>query len=171
MRRYWLQLPGIAGSVLVADQASKALVAGSMAPGQSFAPVPALEQVFRITYSQNRGAAFGLLPAAADVFLVAALVFVAALLWQYPRLAASGRLTRIGCGLLCGGALGNAADRLQHGLVIDFIHYQIPGVISNVSNLADHAIVLGALLLLLESRWPARGKKRTVAADGGAERA
>ena len=68
MRRYWLQLPGIAGSVLVADQASKALVAGSMAPGQSFAPVPALEQVFRITYSQNRGAAFGLLPAAADVF-------------------------------------------------------------------------------------------------------
>ena len=40
------------------------------------------------------------------------------------------------------------------GAVIDFIHYQIPGVISNVSNLADHAIVLGVLIILIES-WRA----------------
>ena len=77
------------------------------------------------------------------------------------------RLTRLACGFICGGALGNAADRLQHGLVIDFIHYQIPGLISNVSNLADHAIVLGALLLLLESWLPARRKHKPLPADKG----
>jgi signal peptidase II len=52
---------------------------------------------------------------------------------------------------VCGGAIGNALDRLEYGAVIDFIHYTIPGVISNVSNLADHAIVFGVLLLVLES--------------------
>jgi signal peptidase II len=54
-------------------------------------------------------------------------------------------------GLICGGALGNVLDRLQHGFVVDFIHYQIPGVISNVSNLADHAIVLGVILIYVDS--------------------
>ena len=167
MRRYWLQLLGISGSVLLADQASKALVVARMQPGQSLVPVPALAPLFRLTYSQNRGAAFGLLPVAADVFLLIAFVFVIVLLWNYPRLAAAGLPTRLACGFICGGALGNAADRLQHGLVIDFIHYHIPGLISNVSNLADHAIVLGALLLLLESWLPARRKHKPLPADKG----
>ena len=167
MRRYWLQLLGISGSVLLADQASKALVVARMLPGQSLVPVPALAPLFRLTYSQNRGAAFGLLPVAADVFLLIAFVFVIVLLWYYPRLAAAGQITRLACGFICGGALGNAADRLQHGLVIDFIHYQIPGLISNVSNLADHAIVLGALLLLLESWLPTRRKHKPLPADKG----
>ncbi len=167
MRRYWLQLLGITGSVLLADQASKALVVARLLPGQSFAPLPALASVFRITYSQNRGAAFGILPVAADFFLLIAFVFVIVLLWHYPRLAVSGPLTRFASGCICGGALGNAADRLQHGLVIDFIHYQIPGLVSNVSNLADHAIVLGALLLLLESWLPARRRQKALSADEG----
>ena len=56
-------------------------------------------------------------------------------------------------GLVIGGAVGNALDRLQHGHVVDFIHYQIPNLISNVSNLADHAIVCGVLLVIAESFW------------------
>lgn len=162
MRRYWLQLLGISLGVLLADQASKALVQARLLPGQSLAPLPTLEAWFRFTHSQNRGAAFGILPVAADVFLLIALVFVLVLLWYYPRLALAGPLTRLASGLIGGGALANALDRLQHGHVIDFIHYQIPGVISNVSNLADHAIVLGALLLLLDSWLPARRRQRAV---------
>ncbi len=167
MRRHWLQLLGISGSVLLADQASKALVSARLLPNQSLAPLAALEPLFRITYSQNRGAAFGFLPVAADFFLFIALAFVLALLWYYPRLATAGRLTRLAGGLICGGALGNALDRLQHGYVIDFIHYRIPGLVSNVSNLADHAIVLGALLLLLDGRLPARRKARPRPAQEG----
>jgi signal peptidase II len=62
--------------------------------------------------------------------------------------------------------LGNALDRIQYGLVVDFIHYQIPGVISNVSNLADHAIVAGVLLFFVDS-WRSDRKRRR----GDAERA
>ena len=160
MRRYWLQLLGISASVLLADQASKALVSARLLPGQSLTPLPALEPFFRFTHNQNRGAAFGILPVAADLFLLIAVVFVLVLLWYYPRLAAAGPLTRLASGLIGGGALGNALDRLQHGHVIDFIHYQIPGLISNVSNLADHAIVLGAILLLLDSHLPARRRRK-----------
>ena len=44
------------------------------------------------------------------------------------------------------------------GAVIDFIHYQIPGIISNVSNLADHAIVIGVILIVIQS-WRADAAK------------
>lgn len=169
MRRYWLQLLGISGIVLLADQASKALVAARLQPGQSLTPLPALDPFFRLTHSQNRGAAFGILPVAADIFLLVAIVFVLALLWYYPRLAAAGPRARLASGLIGGGALGNAVDRLQHGHVIDFIHYQVPGLISNVSNLADHAIVLGAILLLLDSWLPARRRQRPLPADKGSQ--
>jgi signal peptidase II len=69
----------------------------------------------------------------------------------FPRVPEKARVTRLGMGLVIGGALGNAFDRVNHGAVIDFIHYQIPGVVSNVSNLADHAIVVGVLLIVLQS--------------------
>ena len=49
---------------------------------------------------------------------------------------------------------------------VDFIHYQIPELISNVSNLADHAIVLGALLLAIENAWRERRAKQDDANGG-----
>ena len=75
----------------------------------------------------------------------------AGLFWYYPRIPHNARLSQIATGMVCGGALGNALDRIQHGHVIDFIHYRIPDVISNVSNLADHAIVLGVVLIFMDS--------------------
>jgi lipoprotein signal peptidase len=68
----------------------------------------------------------------------------------YPRVPATAVITQIALGMALAGALGNAL----HGAVIDFIHYQIPGVISNVSNIADHAIVGGVLILFVQSWRP-----------------
>ena len=72
-------------------------------------------------------------------------------------------------GIVVGGAIGNVIDRLQHGHVIDFIHYQIPGFVSNVSNLADHAIVGGVLLIIGESFWRERklNANRSAEVEGG----
>ncbi|MBG0809363.1 signal peptidase II [Methylosinus sp. H3A] len=71
-------------------------------------------------------------------------------LWRAPR-----RLTAAGLGLVVGGALGNVADRLTRGAVADFFffHTALPvGPLANyVFNVADAAIFLGVLLLLLES--------------------
>ena len=151
MRRRWLVLLLMIGFVLVVDQVTKRLVVENLRLYETVEPIPALSPFFQITYSSNTGAAFGFLPQEGDLFLIVAVVVVIAMLYFYPRVPPNSRLMRFAIGLICGGALGNALDRLQYGHVIDFIHYQIPGIISNVSNLADHAIVLGVILIFIES--------------------
>ena len=137
--------------VIIVDQVSKQIVIRSLPLGASINLIPALSPLFKITYSENTGAAFGLLPQAGPLFLLSAVVMVAAMFIFYSRVPEKALLTRIGICLLSGGALGNVFNRLQYGAVIDFIHYQIPGIISNVSNLADHAIVFGVVLIFLTS--------------------
>jgi signal peptidase II len=149
--RRWLLLIGVAGLVVLIDQITKNAVLASLFIGQSIAPIPALTPWFQITPSFNTGAAFGFLPQAGDVFLLLAAAIVVGLFFFYPRIGDRAWLTRIGIALVVGGAFGNAIDRLTHGAVVDFIHYTIPGVISNVSNLADHAIVIGVALILIDS--------------------
>ena len=148
LTRKWLFLLAVIALVLGIDQGTKWLVITHLAINQSFRPIPALYPFFEITRIGNSGSAFGFLPQAGDVFLIIALLVVAAILVYYPRVPEDARLTRFAMGLVVGGALGNAVDRLTHGAVIDFIHYQIPGLISNVSNLADHAIVVGVLIVV-----------------------
>ncbi len=160
MRRNWLLLVMVVAAVVLVDQVTKHAVLGSLALGETRQPVPALAPFFQLTRSENTGSAFGFLPNASDMFLIIALVVVVAMFFFYPRVPADGWLTRVGIGLVSGGALGNALDRLQHGLVVDFIHYQIPGLISNVSNLADHAIVLGVLLILADGWRSDRAQKQ-----------
>ncbi len=141
-------------AVITADQLSKHWVIDNLRVGESRQPIPALSPFFQLTRSQNSGAAFGFLSQAGDLFLGIAMIVVVVMLYFYPRIPDDGRLSRIATGLICGGALGNAIDRVAYGHVIDFIHYQIPGFISNVSNPADHAIVLGVILIFIES-WRA----------------
>lgn len=147
----WGMLIGITLLVLVIDQVSKRIVVTSMVLGETITPIPALSDVFRITYSYNTGSAFGFLPQAGDVFLVLAIVIVAGMFWFYPRIPQQALVTKIAIGMISGGALGNALDRIEYGHVVDFINYRIPNVISNVSNIADHAIVLGVILVFIDS--------------------
>ncbi len=156
--RKWLFLVVIVIAVIVIDQVTKQFIIDHVPFGESVSPIPALSPFFQITYIHNTGAAFGFLPQGGDLFLIIELVVVVILIGFYPRIAAQERLTRLGIALVIGGALGNATDRITHGAVIDFIHYQIPGVISNVSNLADHAIVIGVIVIFVQS-WRADSAK------------
>ncbi len=155
--RQWAFLALVAAITLLLDQASKGWVLQDFQLGETRAPIPLLVPYFQFTYSHNSGIAFGLLPQAGDVILVLALVIVAVLIYSYPRLPQAAWGSRLAVGLVVGGALGNVIDRLQHGYVIDFIHYRIPNLISNVSNLADHAIVFGVLLIIAGS-WRAEAQ-------------
>jgi signal peptidase II len=86
----------------------------------------------------------------------------AILLWVWLARAAD-RLTAISLGLIIGGALGNAVDRLAYGAVVDFVllHLTTAGFSLNwyVFNLADAAIVAGVVGLLYESLWGGRAAK------------
>ncbi len=151
LKNKWLLLLVIALAVIGLDQISKNWVLDNLALYQSMQPVPMLAPFFQFTRSANTGAAFGMLPNASDMLLVLAVVIVIAILIYYPRTHPDAHVTRLAMALVVGGALGNIIDRLQHGHVVDFIHYQVPPLISNVSNLADHAIVLGVLVLMIHN--------------------
>jgi signal peptidase II len=146
-RWLWLLLPAVA--IFALDQAAKAWMLANVAMGQSITPIPMLQGYLAFTLSANTGAAFSLLPQLGDVFLLIALAMIIGILIFYRRIPAGHTLERIALGLLLGGVCGNALDRLRFGYVVDFFHVTLPSVISNVSNFADHAIVVGIVVLFI----------------------
>jgi signal peptidase II len=155
----WALLVFIAGVVLLIDQGIKALIMSRLVPGQSYDLIPTFSSFFRITYSYNTGAAFGMLPQASDVFLILALVTVVAFVVSYPKLPSHALLSRISIGLISGGALSNAVDRIRFQHVIDYVHIRLTPTFSNISNIADHAITLGVIILLID-QWMAEQREK-----------
>ena len=149
--RKWVALLFTTFIVLLIDQITKTWVVNNLSVGQSVQPIPALAPLFQITRSYNTGAAFGILPDSGSLFLILPIAIIIIMLIYYARTNPPQRLTVLAIGLIVGGALGNLVDRVQYEHVVDFIHYQIPDLISNISNLADHGVVIGALLLIVDS--------------------
>lgn len=158
--RKWVILTAAILITLILDQLSKGWVLANLDLYESIQPIPFLAPVFQITRSTNTGAAFGILPMAGNVFPILAIIITGFMLWYFRSIPATARLLPIAIGMVIGGAFGNVVDRLQYGLVIDFIHYQIPGLISNVSNIADHGVVLGVLIIIADSWWHERREKQ-----------
>lgn len=135
---------------LTADQVSKQWVITHLEWGQSVDLAPWLAPVFRITHVTNTGVAFGLLQGMGDVFTVVAVIVVGALLWYHHSLPPGQILLRIALGLQLGGAMGNLADRLTRGAVVDFVDLNFwPLQRWPVFNLADASIVAGVGVLVL----------------------
>lgn len=150
-RRKLLVLVSLMSLIIAIDQLSKNWVLANMQIGQTILLIPALHPYFQITFSTNTGAAFGLLPMAGDFFLVAAIVICLVIFYFYWHTPQEALTQQVGLALIVGGAAGNIIDRIQHGYVVDFFHLMIPGVVSNISNFADHFIVGGALILLIDT--------------------
>ena len=157
----WWYLPVFGGLVLALDQAAKYAVSTNLSVGQSWNPIPEIADLIRITYSQNSGAAFGMLPQASDLFLILAIITVGAFIISYPKLPSHATLSRISIGLISGGALSNALDRLRLNYVVDYVHVQLSPTFSNISNFADHAITVGVILLLID-QWRAEREQAKV---------
>jgi signal peptidase II len=110
---------------------------------------------FRLTHTENTGAAFSLFADSPSHwktafligFSVVAMVIVAVLLWKQSRPLTIGG---IALSLILGGALGNLWDRVAHGRVVDFLLFYVKQYQWPVFNLADSAIVVGASLLVIE---------------------
>ncbi len=105
----------------------------------------------------NRGISYGLFPQEGPLgqWALLALKAVAAILLWIWLARASSRLTAIALGLIIGGAVGNALDRLAYGAVADFVLFHITTEAFDfkwyVFNLADAAIVIGVIGLLYET--------------------
>lgn len=130
--------------VVAADQLSKLWVRHSLSLNES---LPS-EGVLRLTHVRNEGIIFGI-SANQTLSLVLPIVVVVAALLLYFRYAPSNSgAMKIALGLLVGGSLGNLIDRLRFGYVTDFIDLRLWGNFHwPAFNLADSAIVIGAILL------------------------
>ncbi|ACZ78417.1 MULTISPECIES: signal peptidase II [Dickeya] len=153
----WLWLAAL---VLVVDLGSKQWVMTHFQLGESVPLVP----FFNFTYAHNYGAAFSFLADKGGwqrwLFAVIALVIIVALLAMMLRSSASQKLNNIAYAMIIGGAIGNLADRLVHGYVIDFLDFYVNNWHYPTFNLADSAIVVGALLIVLEGFLASPQKKQ-----------
>ncbi|MEM7756817.1 MAG: signal peptidase II [Cyanobacteria bacterium P01_A01_bin.40] len=150
---FWL----IAILGVIFDQITKYLVV------QNFATIgdtlPLWQNVFHFTYVINTGAAFSFFRGQVEVLrwisLIVSLVLII-FIWYTPRLTL---IEQLGYGFILSGAVGNGIDRFLFGYVVDFLDFRL--INFPVFNLADVAINIGVLLLLIASfATPPNTKKR-----------
>lgn len=112
-------------------------------------PIVILDGVFELLYSENRGAAFGILQGKHTFFfLVAAAVLIVVLLFLAKLPASKRYLPLFGCMvLLSSGAVGNMIDRAARGYVVDFLYFSL--IDFPIFNVADCYVVVAAALLVL----------------------
>lgn len=140
---------GIAALCLVLDQASKlALIYGTDL--RLTYPWPILP-VFDLTVVWNYGISYGLFQQHTDLgrWALVALKLGAAVVLTFWLRKSLSRWEAAGVGLIIGGAVGNAIDRIVHGAVFDFAHFHVGDFSWYVFNVADAGIVIGVVLMLL----------------------
>jgi signal peptidase II len=140
------------GTIVVIDQLTKLLVRATI---PLYAKRVIIPDVLDVTHVQNTGAAFGLLNAADFPYKSAVMIGIATLalvaISIYARqLGAHERLSRYGLALILGGAFGNLIDRAIAGYVVDFVDVYWGEAHFWAFNVADAAITIGAILVLLE---------------------
>lgn len=139
----------LAVGVVVIDQATKKVAEEKLLEsGQRSVPVPFTGDLLRMTYVENRGAAFGLLQDQTIFFVVVGLVVIGVIAASYRYLPRSGFLMHLALGLQLGGAVGNLIDRLRRGYVVDFVDFGYRVNWWPVFNVADAAITVGVTLLV-----------------------
>ena len=150
----WLWISAL---VIVIDQATKRVVDTTMQLYQSIELIPC----FQLTYLRNQGAAFSFLSGAGGwqrwFFIGLAIVASVFICFWLKKLDRSQRWEAVAWSLVLGGALGNLIDRILYGYVIDFLDVYVGEWHWPAFNVADSAITVGVVMLLLDSfKTPSR---------------
>jgi signal peptidase II len=146
----WLKLGLITALiVLLLDQASKlGLIYGThLRLTYPWTILPVMD----LTVVWNRGISYGLFQQNSEMgrWILTAFKLGAAVFLTFWLKSAANRWEALGLGLIIGGAVGNAIDRILHGAVFDFIHVYVGEFSWYVFNIADAAIVVGVCLMLI----------------------
>jgi signal peptidase II len=142
--------------VVIADRLTKILFSNILQLGES---LPVIKKVFHFTLVHNTGIAFGLFKDNGFVFLIIPVIAVVLLgynLYYYHKMGELDHLYVLGFSLILGGAIGNMADRIMLGHVIDFIDLRVWPVF----NVADSAITIGACIVLFKCLLLAKPPKK-----------
>jgi signal peptidase II len=137
--------------VLIVDQTTKQFFSHL---GKNF---DVIDGILRVTMVENSGAAFGMLQGGRAFLIVASVIASIAIVFLSERMTEAQAAKRVFLGMILGGALGNLVDRIYPGRVIDFIDIGVGSARWPVFNIADAAVTVGGLLLILSfsrSRGP-----------------
>jgi signal peptidase II len=144
-----LQWLGLAFIIILVDQFTKVLILGYYHLGDS----TYVTSFFNVVRAHNRGAAFSFLSDASGwqrwFFTAIGFVAAAVIIWML-RSHAGQRLFSFAMACILGGAIGNVIDRMAHGYVIDFLDFHWAGMHFPAFNVADSAITLGAICMILD---------------------
>ena len=155
---------GFAILIVVVDQLTKAWVMSSL-DLREVGQVAVWPPIFNFTWVENRGVSFGLFGDGSARWMLSAFSVVVAGILGWWALKADRRLLVSAIGLIMGGAIGNVIDRIRFGFVVDFLDFSGTGVFPWVFNVADSAITIGVILLVLDSVLSERAAKVGVAAE------
>jgi len=161
-RAHWVTFFGIAATVVIVDQLTKAWLVGQLSPGEVMNVVGDL---VRLVFSQNSGALFGLFRDNAVIFGIVSLAVIGLIVAYHARSASSLYLS-VALGLLLGGAVGNMTDRLRLGYVVDFVDIGIGDFRWYTFNVADAAISTAIVMLIGAAFIPALGRMVEGRSDG-----
>jgi signal peptidase II len=144
-----LQWLGLAFIIILVDQFTKVLILGYYHLGDS----TYVTSFFNVVRAHNRGAAFSFLSDASGwqrwFFTAIGFVAAAVIIWML-RSHAGQKLFSFALACILGGAIGNVVDRMAHGYVIDFLDFHWAGMHFPAFNVADSAITLGAICMILD---------------------
>lgn len=141
----------LATAIVLADCASKRVVESAIDPGSS---KEVLGEFVRFTLGYNTGIAFGLSfgDSARPLLILFTIVAVAGIIWIYRSTEVRHKVQIVALALILGGAIGNLLDRFQSSAgVVDFIDVGVGTTRFWTFNIADSAITIGAILLILSS--------------------
>jgi signal peptidase II len=157
-RWLWLSL-----GVLAADRATKFAIERYTT---LFFRRPIVSDIVALVHYQNPGIAFGVFSESKSPWLVPLLLLSSALVmvllvWLLVNELLGGWLAQCGLAVIMGGAAGNVLDRLIHGGVTDFLEVRLGTYIWPPFNVADSAITIGVLLILIERLLQWRAEVRS----------
>ena len=129
--------------VTAADQLIKIFVSGNLKLSGDLELIPGL---LKLTYTENRGVAFGMFKDMRWFFVILTSVMIAAIVFYMFKKRPSGRLFYVCAGLIIGGGIGNLIDRVLYGYVIDYISLSF---FPPICNFADYCITFGVAILVI----------------------
>lgn len=130
----------IAAAIVALDQIIKRYISSNLMNGD----ITVIKNFFYLTYVKNYGIAFGMFQNKRLFFIITTSIIAVIVLFMIYKFYKINVLITFCLSLILGGAIGNLIDRVRLGYVIDYLHFTI---FPPVFNLADSAIVAGAILL------------------------
>lgn len=127
--------------IVCADQLVKFWAVQTLMSGDS---IVLISGIFRLTYVENRGAAFSFLENHISFFIIATLLVLVAIIYAFYKKLILTRIGKLALAFVAGGAVGNLLDRILHGYVVDMFYFEL--IDFPVFNVADIFIVIGGIL-------------------------